>query len=116
MLMSHNDESYLCLLCLRNSTERIARLYWCYIQMRTQSGDLPVMLPAMLLVLCQKREKLHQTLLTRWPEYMENGKWHGEDTMTRNLSRLSTDSQEDLHRISETELKMLYLVNTMMRQ
>ena len=114
--LSLNDEAYLCLLCLKNSTERIARLYMAYIQLRTSVGQSPPVLFAMLGMLCTKIQGLQSSLSTKWPTYMTDKKWHDPDEQVAHLSALSTDSQEELEQICGTEMRMLQLVGMMINR
>ncbi len=114
--LSLRDEAYLCLLCLKNSTERIARLYWTYIQLRSITKDAPPVLMAMLGVLCSKQEGLQQKLKRSWPEYMQEKKWHDLDEQTARLNDLSSETKEELQQICSTEIKMLQLVYIMLNQ
>ena len=76
------DESYLCLLCLRDSTERIVMLYFNYIKLRQEiSRDTPAVLIGMLMVLQEKHHGLQEKLLQYYPDNMATGKWH--DRMSR---------------------------------
>ncbi|MGI9274832.1 MAG: hypothetical protein ACR2PT_08295 [Endozoicomonas sp.] len=112
--MSHQEETYLCLLCLRDSTARIARLYWTYINLRFLYGDVPPVLLMMLSVLCDKRQGLHQRLKTNFPEYMAAKKWHGQEEQNHHLGEMSDESQADLKQICTTEMRMLQLISVMM--
>ncbi|AMO58669.1 hypothetical protein GZ77_17785 [Endozoicomonas montiporae] len=114
--MSHQEEAYLCLLCLRDSTRRIARLYWTYINLRTLSGDVPPVLIVMLNVLCNKQDGLHQKLLNSYPDDMEQGKWHDQSVQNKKLSEMTLETQQELQKICTTELTMIMLVGKMMEQ
>ena len=114
--MSRQDETYLCLLSLRDSTGRIAHLYYSYIQLRQAiSGEAPPVLITMLLVLQQKKEGLHQQLLEAFPEYMASGKWHDQNEQINHLNYLSAESREDLQQICSTEMRLLLLISSMMK-
>ena len=110
------DEAYLCLLCLRNSTERIVKLYVTYIQLRSITGDTPPVLMAMLAALCSKREGLQKKLTQSWPDYMQEEKWHDQEEQAERLNELSDETQEELQQICATEMKMLQLVYIMMNR
>lgn len=113
--LSCRDESYLCLLCIRDSTERIANLYFSYIQLRhTLSAQVPPLLLAMMMLLQEKRNGLEDKLREHYPDYMAAGKWHDRDEQSRSLACLSEDSREDLQKICVTEMRMLLLVSEMM--
>ena len=115
--MSLHDESYLCLLSLRDSTGRIARLYYSYIQLRLAIAGKapPAVLLSMLLVLQQKRENLHQQLLDNYPEYMAEARWHDQDEQIARLVNLSEESRTDLQQICTTEMKLLLLISEMIK-
>lgn len=114
--LSLNDESYLCLLCLKNSTERIAKLYMTYIQLRTSSGQSSPILLAMLGMLCAKTQRLQRHLSEKWPVYMTDKKWHDPDEQMMRLRGLSAESQEALEQICATEMRMLQLVGMMINR
>ena len=114
--MSHHEEAYLCLLCLRDSTRRIARLYWTYINLRTLSGEVPPILVVMLGVLCDKQDGLHQRLLDSYPDDMEQGKWHDQTEQSQKLSEMTEETQQELQKICMTEMTMIMLVGKMMEQ
>lgn len=113
--LSLKDEAYLCLLCLRNSTERIITLYICYIQLRSINGDFPSILMTMLMVLCLKQQGLQKKLAQSWPEYMVEKKWHSMEEQTARLSNLSEETQMELQQICNTEAQLLQLVYTMIK-
>ncbi|WP_157673429.1 hypothetical protein [Endozoicomonas ascidiicola] len=113
-LMPIEDESYLCLLCLRNSTERIAMLYFTYIRLRQQvSGDTPTVLIGMLLVLQEKRNSLQEKLESHYPEKMAAGLWHDSSEQMSKLDFLSDESRESLQQICISEIKMVVLISEM---
>ncbi|WP_263081654.1 hypothetical protein [Endozoicomonas sp. Mp262] len=114
--LSLKDEAYLCMLCLKNSLDRIVRLYWTYIQLRSATGDAPPILFAMLTVLCTKRERLEKKLNLSWPDYMQDRKWHDQEEQMANLKGLSHETQEELQQICATELKLLQLVCLMINR
>ena len=115
--MSLRDESYFCLLCLHGSTKRIVQLYYTYIQFRQAlTGEVPVILITMLLVLQQKQNGLHERLLDNYPNYMASGKWHNQDELLCYLDHLSEESRTDLQQICTTEMKLLLLVSEMMKR
>ena len=112
--MSLYDESYLCLLSLRDSTGRIARLYYSYIQLRQMiAGEAPPVLITMLLVLQKKKENLHRKLLDSYPDYMTRKRWHNQDEQVAQLAHLSEESRADLQQICSTEMKLLVLISEM---
>lgn len=109
------DESYLCLLCLRDSTERIVMLYFNYIKLRqTISGDTPAVLIGMLMVLQEKYSGLQEKLLQYYPDNMASGKWHDRDEQNKFLGYLSEESRESLQQICMAEMKMILLISQMM--
>ncbi|MFK0571756.1 hypothetical protein [Endozoicomonas sp.] len=111
------DESYLCLLCLRDSTERIVMLYFNYIKLRQAiSGDTPAALIGMLMVLQEKHNGLKEKLLQYYPENMASGKWHDRDEQNEFLGYLSEENREFLQQICITEMKMMLLISQMMEQ
>lgn len=111
------EESYLCLLCLRDSTERIVMLYFNYIKLRQEiSRDTPAVLIGMLMVLQEKSNGLQDKLLQFYPENMADGKWHDRDEQNEFLGYLSEDSRESLQQICLTEMKMMMLISQMMEQ
>ena len=114
--MNHRDEAYLCLLCLRDSTRRIARLYWTYINMRTLSGQVPPVLIVMLSVLWEKQDGLHQRLLEAYPSAMAQGKWHDQAEQNRKLGEMTEETQQELQKICMTEMTMLLLIKQMIEQ
>ena len=115
--MSLMDESYFCLLCLHDSTERIVKLYYTYIQFRQLlTGEAPPVLVTMLLVLQEKKNGLHDRLLSVYPSYMASGKWHDQGEQIGNIDCLSDESRTDLQQICATEMKLLLLVSEMMRR
>ncbi len=109
--LSLNDEAYLCLLCLKNSTERITRLYMAYIQLRTGIGHSPPILFAMLWVLFKKIRGLQSRLSEKWPAYMIDKKWHEPHEQMMHLHGLSVESQDALEQICANEMRMLQLVS-----
>ena len=113
--MNHQEETYLCLLCLRDSTARIAQLYWTYINLRSIYGDVPPVLLMLLSVLCEKQSGLQQRLLEHFPEFMAAQKWHGQEEQGAHLGEMSDESQADLEQICTTELRMLQLISTMLQ-
>ncbi|WP_062260601.1 hypothetical protein [Endozoicomonas arenosclerae] len=114
--MTDQEEAYLALLCLRNSTFRIAQLYWTYIKLRSLTGQAPPILIIMLSTLWEKQQNLHDKLLAAYPEDMASEKWHGLEEMNDRLGDMSIETQEDLQRICQTEMQMLQLVGMMMKQ
>ena len=109
------DESYLCLLCLRDSTERIVMLYFNYIKLRQEiSRDTPAVLIGMLMALQEKHNGLQEKLLLYYPDNMAAGKWHDRDEQNDCLGYLSEDNRESLQQICLTEMKMMMLVSEMM--
>ncbi|WOG27758.1 hypothetical protein [Endozoicomonas sp. 8E] len=114
--MTDQEEAYLSLLCLRNSTFRIAQLYWTYIKLRSLTGQAPPILIIMLSVLWEKQQGLHNRLVAAYPEDMAAEKWHGQDEMNDRLGDMSRETQEDLQKICQTEMQMLQLVGMMMKQ
>jgi hypothetical protein len=114
--MTDREEAYLALLCLRNSTVRIAQLYWTYIKLRSLTGQAPPILIIMLSVLWEKQQGLHDNLVSSFPEDMAAKKWHAQDEMTDHLADMSEETQADLQKICSTEMQMLQLVSLMMRQ
>lgn len=111
------DESYLCLLCLRDSTERIVMLYFNYIKLRQEiSRDTPAVLLGLLMVLQEKHNGLQDKLLQYYPENMAAGKWHDRNEQNEFLGYLSEDSRESLQQICLTEMKMMMLISQMMEQ
>ena len=114
--MSPHEEAYLCLLCLRDSTRRIAGLYWTYINLRSLSGDVPPVLILMLGVLNEKQEGLHQRLLENYLDDMEQGKWHEQEEQYQKLSEMTEETQQELQKICITEMTMIQLVGKMMEQ
>lgn len=115
--MSLRDESYFCLLCLHDSTERIVKLYCTYIQFRQLlTGEVPPVLVTMLLVLQEKQNGLHERLLKVYPGYMASGKWHNQGDQLEYLDYLSEESRGDLQQIYATEMKLLILVSEMMKR
>ncbi|WP_419533768.1 hypothetical protein [Endozoicomonas sp.] len=111
------EESYLCLLCLRDSTERIVMLYFNYIKLRQEiSRDTPAVLIGMLMVLQEKHNGLQEKLLQYYPDNMATGKWHDRDEQNEFLGYLSEDSRESLQQICLTEMKMIMLISQMMEQ
>ena len=114
--LSLQDESYLCLLCLRDSTQRIAHLYLTYIQLRQRySHEAPMVLYTVLWILCEKRAGLESKLQEHYPHYMSQGKWHDSEEQHEQLRNLSQESREDLHQICSTEMKLLALISEMMK-
>ena len=115
--MSLRDESYFCLLCLHDSTERIVKLYYTYIQFRQLlTGEAPPVLITMLLVLQEKKNGLHHRLVKAYPSYMAAGRWHDQDDQLNHLDSLSDESRADLQTICATEMKLLLLVSEMMKK
>ena len=114
--MTDQEEAYLSLLCLRDSTARIAQLYWTYIELRSLASYAPPVLILMLNVLCEKRQSLQDKLLANFPEEMSAEQWHLMDEQIDHLPELSEDTQEALQRICANELQMLQLVSAMMQQ
>ena len=111
------DEAYLCLLCLRDSTGRIVMLYSNYIRLRQRvSGKAPFVLLGMLMVLQKKWSQLQKKLLSSYPHNMAVGKWHDLQEQTEPLSHLSEESRDSLQQICLTEMKMMTLVSQMMQQ
>lgn len=114
--LSQHDETYLCLLSLRDSTGRIVQLYYNYLQLRQAfTGEAPPVLVTMMLALQQKKENLHQKLLKAFPKYMESGKWHQQEVLTDRLNYLSDESKKDLQQICSTEMKLVLLISQMMQ-
>ncbi len=115
--MSLRDESYFCLLCLHDSTERIIKLYYTYIQFRQLlTGEAPAVLVTMLLVLQEKKNGLNDRLTKAFPGYMTAGKWHNQSDQIDYLDSLSDESRADLQTICATEMKLLLLVSEMMKK
>lgn len=114
--MTDQEEAYLSLLCLRDSTARIARLYWTYINLRSISGQAPSVLIIMLSVLTDKERGLHEKLLSAYPEDMAAGKWHDQEVQNSKLGEMTIETQEDLQKICLTEMKMMQLVSVMISQ
>ena len=114
--MSHNEEAYLCLLCLRDSTQRIARLYWTYINLRGLSGPVPPVLIVMLNILNEKQQGLHQHLIDSFPDNMEQKKWHDQEEQSAKLSEMTTETQQELQQICTTEMTMIMLIGQMMER
>ena len=115
--MSLRDESYFCLLCLHDSTERIVKLYYTYIQFRQLlTGEAPAVLVTMLLVLQEKKSGLHDRLLRAYPGYMASEKWHDQGDQIDHLECLSDESRTDLQTICATEMKLLLVVSEMMKR
>ena len=114
--MNHNEEAYLCLLCLRDSTKRIAQLYWTYINLRTLSGPVPTILIVMLSVLCEKQEGLHKHLIDTFPENMKQKKWHNQSEQNAKLVEMTTETQQELQQICATEMTMILLIGKMMER
>ncbi|MGI2028760.1 hypothetical protein [Endozoicomonas acroporae] len=109
------DESYLCLLCLRDSTERIIMLYFNYIKLRQEiSRDTPAVLIGMLMVMQEKHKGLQEKLLHYYPDNMAAGKWHDRDEQNECLGYLSEDNRQSLQQICLTEMKMMMLISQMM--
>ena len=111
--LTSKDEAYLSLLCLKNSTERIAKLYTTYIQIRSITGSPPPMLMAMLHILCSKREGIQRKLAGSWPDYMQNKKWHAYEEQSAKIRDLTDETQQKLEQIFNTEILMLELVYIM---
>ncbi len=115
--LSFRDECYLCLLCLRDSTERIAKLYWRYIQMRqTLSSEVSPILITMLAVLISKQQGLQKKLVSTYEDDMIRMKWHAPDEQNARLACLSDESQNDLQKICATEMRMILLLDQMMKR
>lgn len=115
--MSLRDESYFCLLCLHDSTERIIKLYYTYIQFRQfLTGESPAVLVTMLLVLQEKKNGLNDRLTKAYPNYMAAEKWHNQNDQIKYLDCLSDESRADLQTICATEMKLLLLVSEMMKK
>ena len=114
--MTHQEEAYLSLLCLRDSTQRIANLYWTYIELRTLTGQAPPILLIMLNVLCEKQQGLQDKLEESFPEAMAEEKWHDQNEQVGHLSDLSEETQQDLQKICATEMQMILLVSAMMQR
>ncbi len=114
--MSLQDESYLCLLCLRDSTERIACLYISYIKLRQSfAQDVPVVLFSVLIMLHEKYNGLEDKLVSLYPGYMTNGKWHNPEEQHKQLGLMTQESRDDLQQICQTEMKLLLLITEMMK-
>ncbi len=114
--MTHQEEAYLSLLCLRDSTQRIANLYWTFIELRTLTGQAPPILLIMLNVLCEKRQGLQDNLVISFPQSMADEKWHDQNEQVSHLSELSEETQQDLQKICAMEMQMMLLVSAMMRR
>ncbi|MRI33198.1 hypothetical protein EOPP23_09400 [Endozoicomonas sp. OPT23] len=114
--MTHQEEAYLSLLCLRDSTQRIANLYWTYIELRALTGQAPPILLIMLSKLCEKQQGLQDKLVNSFPEDMAAEKWHDQNEQVSNLSHLSEETQQDLQKICATEMQMMLLVSAMMQR
>ena len=114
--LSPQDEAYLCLLCLKDSTERIAQLYLTYIKLRQNySYEVPPVLFAVLLTLHDKRKGLLEKLEKHYPEYMIAGKWHDAEEQNTRLGNITQESRDDLHQICATEMRLLMLITEMMK-
>ena len=115
--MSLHDESYLCLLCLRDSTERMAQLYLAYIKLRQNyTHEVPPVLLTVLIILHDKRESLEDKLQATFPAYMAETKWHDPDEQGNQLSNMTEESRKDLQQVCSTEMKLLMLITEMMKQ
>ena len=115
--LSQQDEAYLCLVCLRSSTQRIAGLYLTYIQLRQKlSHEVPTVLFTVLLILQDKYAGLTETLESHYPEYMAVDKWHQPDEQSQQLALMTQESRDDLQQICTTEMKLLMLISEMMKQ
>lgn len=115
--MSLQDESYLCLLCLKDSTERIAQLYLTYIQLRQNySHEVPPILFTVLIALHDKRQGLIEKLEDHYPSYMAARKWHDAEEQSAQLGNMTQESRDDLQQICSTEMRLLLLITEMMKQ
>lgn len=115
--LSIEDETYLCLLCLRDSTARIVVLYANYIKLRQGvSGKTPLLLIGMLMTLQKKWSQLQNRLQSRYPQKMATGKWHEQQEQIEILSHLTEDSRNSLQQICQTEMKVMTLVSEMIKQ
>ena len=110
-----SDEAYLCILCLRNSTERIIKLYLSYMKLRSLTGGVQPVLVGMLMVLHGKFSGLQEKLVRSWPEYTKEKKWHNIDEQMEKLTDLSEDTQQELQQICSTEAQLLQVVCSLMR-
>ncbi|MDP0561636.1 MAG: hypothetical protein QS721_04605 [Candidatus Endonucleobacter sp. (ex Gigantidas childressi)] len=111
--LSFKDEAYLCLLCLKNSTERMVKWYVMYIQLRSIVGDIPPLLIAVLASLCTKTKGLQKKLIQSWPNYMQEEKWHDQKDQAVLLNDLSNETQEELRQVCIAEMKLLQLIYIM---
>ena len=115
--MSQQDESYLCLLCLKGSTERIAHLYLTYIKLRQNySHEVPPVLFTVLMILYDKRQGLMDKLEEHYSSYMTDGKWHDAEEQNTRFGDMTQESREDLQQICSTEMRLLMLITEMMKQ
>ena len=114
-LMPIQDEAYLCLLCMRDSTERIVLLYLTYIHLRLSvSRDIPPALIGMSLLLQERRNSLQDKLETHHSEKMASGLWHEFQEQSQQLSFLSEENRCLLQQICISEMRMMALMAEMM--
>ena len=114
--LSFKDEAYLCLLCVKNSTERMVKWYVTYIHLRSVIGDISPVLIAALASLHTTATGLQKKLIKLWPSYMQEEKWHNQKEQAARLHNISNDSQEELRQVCITEIKLFQLVYIMINK
>ena len=115
--LSEQEESYLCLLTIQESMERLVKLVSSYIDLRIMlNHELPLELIEHALILNHKYQSLSINLERFFPDYMQEQKWHNQFQRHRQLPRLSTESQAALERMGQHEIQLLWLINHMTRQ